>query len=411
MDGLLQSLLLGQKTSFIEGASLDLQFTIGRYWLNGETLSQSELSQYFSRSSSAYGQRLNGDYIAFASNQPRILSGVGYQSEEPGTNLVTNGFDWSASGGGGAVVGDLYEGDISGINTTAYRIASDGLDWHRSNKSCSALTASTEYMVQAAFVLGTSGLWRVEIRDGALGISYLVAGSIDGVTTQSTQVSDLALAVNPSGLIEVSFKFTTPTSVGGSWLAGIGPHSDIVGEDIIPVYIDIKSGSSLTSFTDGARSGDSFIIPSSVLNFDLGTGFAFIKYRQMDRSSLSFPSLMELYVDNNNRISYNNDTSDPFVWAQYYSMGVNEAQFQSPINESGVTILGSTWDGNNIISNMNGVVVTDTTISAPLSGAAQLQVGVSGGGSQSNFIVERVVMGQGKLTESELDNIYSQIAA
>lgn len=207
-------------------------------------------------------------------------------------DLRADGASWSTSS---ATITDLGAGPYG----RRVRVASTGATWHRigtyNNAVSPVLTAGQAYGVTVLYEAGTSGWAYMEIRNNLGNAGASMRGKVGALTPSSTGAGVYSNVVQDQpvpGLYRFRATFT-PNFSGPTSASGVGPGSDVVGEDIVAIGFQIEAGA-VSSFYPTAP-GD-MTRPAGYIDswqsYDLDTGWTDVF------PSIFDPADLEWGVDN-----------------------------------------------------------------------------------------------------------------
>ena len=151
----------------------------------------------------------------------------------PSAVFDNDAVNW-ADNSGGALVKTAY-----GVNTWAgnsgVRIASGGVNWHRTSGQLCYAQAGDTVTVEIYYLIGSSGNAIFSARNMTSGENYIVAGTFGSYAVTSTQLGSghTFSDTEVNGLRKMTLTFVN--SVDGYINGGIGPYSDIDGTDVIGI--------------------------------------------------------------------------------------------------------------------------------------------------------------------------------
>lgn len=370
----------------VDYPSLSMDFTDGgggRYTLNGEsynTLSTflSAAGGTFTRNSEATYFDSNGILQVSPPNQPRFdydpvtFSAKGILIEEGRTNEAyhsTNPQLWINNGVTITPTGVIEMGVFNSI-----RISSNGQTFHRMNtrRAPSGLNSPITAPVTVTFYYraGTSGRFTVHmyVTDGSATSSLW--GSVCAPAPNKNESAGSIEVIDHSyigGVCRLQFRFSPNNTVVGTTI-GIGPYSNVVGEDVIVLGAQVEYGDFPTSFipTAGAsvaRVSDALSIPvSSWFNSDEGTLYA----RSTHGRDVTVAGIAALQLDASNRISIIRTSVNGIETQIRDSSGVQQ---QNTINGGGhysTNQSALSYKQNNSRSSINGTLTPlDTLCNIP----------------------------------------------
>lgn len=209
----------------------------------------------------------NGDFISVAQDSPRYARDFGGGAikgvliEGQRTNIQPNSAQpssiatgWSATGSTVAPVA----GTFKGLFSDAKAISSNGEIWHRMN-GVSFTVQAGEYYCASFFVKpGTSGKYRLGIRNG----NDATESAFQGAFPNAPLNNGTSIIFIDSGLDDIgggyyrvwgAFQVKSGDS-GKTFSTQIGPNSAVPGEDIILLGGQLEKGKSPTSFVVSGES-------------------------------------------------------------------------------------------------------------------------------------------------------------
>ncbi|MVO14798.1 phage head spike fiber domain-containing protein [Parasedimentitalea huanghaiensis] len=183
-----------------------------------------------------------------------MWTSVGLLLEPSGTNkiaqAVANITDWWVSGASFAAAADNFLGRFAGVVVT-----SDGETWHRARPSAEMAVVAGQTSSITAFVKeGTSGRCRIAIRHELSSTETHIRGPI-GALASTTENAGTATVIRELAVPGGHLIFCTYTAnVSGVVSVGVGPDSNVAGENITVYFLQFEDGHVPTSpiLSDGA---------------------------------------------------------------------------------------------------------------------------------------------------------------
>ncbi|MVO16863.1 phage head spike fiber domain-containing protein [Parasedimentitalea huanghaiensis] len=264
-----------------------------------------------------------GHLVTAAPGEPRSghhewLNGmwtpVGLLLEPSGTNkiaqAVANLTDWLVSGATFVAAADNFLGRFAGVVVT-----SGGETWHRARPSAEmAVVAGQTYSVTAFVKEGTSGRCRIAIRHEGLAAETHIRGEFGALETP-TENAGTANVVHELAVPGGHMIYATYTALAdGPVNVGIGPDSNVAGENITAYFLQFEEGHVPTSpiLSAGAatsRAKDVLFISAETLSrhggLDVIQNLTVHMAGQMSYPNLGEFSVLEfwnIYKDSGNRL-------------------------------------------------------------------------------------------------------------
>lgn len=302
--------------SFVSGAVTDLRFDRGQYLLNSAIVPASTIDGYHTRSSARWAERADAAWQEFATNAAALMPQRGYDAREGHTVLNASPLNpraWTVSG---ATVSD-EPGTFLGFSS-ARRVTSAGAAFHAVQSSVTGGVVSGQVYALRALYAGSKRC-RAGVRNGAN--TSMLTGNVGALSSASTSLgawSSIENIDHGGGVYEVRAILTASVTSAATFEAG--PDSSVSGDDVVTIAGQFVQRPYQTPFGDGTVAADTLVIPAADAGMAVNpasTGLTMF-WRGTDfPSAASFPKLLDIRVDGNNRLSFERVTSSGLARALF----------------------------------------------------------------------------------------------
>lgn len=399
----------------------DLEFAAGRYRLDGAFVPEATVEGYHTRTSSRYAQDAGGTWNLFGTGEAAILPGVGYDHREAHNNLSPNGLNPQSISDSGAT-SSAEPGTFLGFSSAA-RVASAGSAWHRKRDDLSsALASGSSYGFSFIYAEGTSPNAAFIIRNSTTDQHCYLSGAHGALTNTTADcgtITDVDMTEVAAGvwLVEGVFNCTT---VGAAWSAGVGPHSTVVGEDIVLVAQQVADKPFPMPFVSGGTANERLEIPAADTGMavDLMTTGVTVFWRgRIGETDANYRAAFEHLIDGSNRFYFQrNGTNNRLeVVAQRVAGYLTLASSASLVSvlEAGEVVFGVTLrpDGSTRAVAADSGFVNMVGQTLPSGVATWDSIGSFNGSPSANGTTRRVLTIPKAVSDAEFDALHARIAA
>ncbi|WP_094462631.1 phage head spike fiber domain-containing protein [Pannonibacter phragmitetus] len=295
--------------SFAPGTITDLRFDVGRYRLNGGTVSTSTIDGYHTRSSSRWAERADGSWQEFVTNAAAIMPQRGYDAREGHTVLNPNPLNpraWTLVGGSATDEAGTFLGFSS-----ARRVTSEGGSSHRIRDDVTGGIVSGQTYALRALYAGT-GRFRAGVRQDAN--TSILTGNVGALSSGSSALGSFSAIENINrggGIYEVRAILTASATVNVT--VEVGPDSATTGADVVVIAAQIVQRGYQMPFGRGTVAADTMVVPAAAAGMAVNPAASGLTmfWRGRDYpSAAGFPRSMEIRIDGSNRLSFERRMSD-----------------------------------------------------------------------------------------------------